>query len=176
MLNSPRPILLSSAREREESVLSRSVSSRCGPNIHFQRGAYAVTRSGKRWMRRRKDIDVSAPWCRCEKVVCICIEPVAGGGSISVFALREPRSSKWCFVPHYLNRSLYRGRPSDEDAGVKERQGEKERKKLEKRLARRCYNDSPVPFALDASPPDTLSLFLRRETVLFFLRRMELSI
>lgn len=35
--------------------------------------------------------------------------------------------------------------------------------------AQRCYNDSPVPFALDASPSDILSLFLRRETVLFLL-------
>jgi len=55
-------------------------------------------------------------WCRCEKkVVCTCIDllPRVSGGSISVFALRETGSSKWCFVPHYLNRPLYRDRPSD---------------------------------------------------------------
>jgi len=71
---SPRPILLSPTREKEEeekeeeeSVLCRGVSSRCGPNTRFQRGAYAVTRNGKRWIRRRRrrrrrrsDIDVSA--------------------------------------------------------------------------------------------------------------------
>lgn len=57
---------------------------------------------------------ICEPWCRCEKkVVCIDLLPRISGGSISVFALRETCSSKWCFVPHYLNRPLYRDRPSD---------------------------------------------------------------
>jgi len=77
-------------------------------------------------------------------------------------------------VPHYLNRSLYRGHPSDdEDARAREREKERGRgkdeerreKKPEKRLAPRCcyYNDSPLPFALDAPPPHIPSRYFRNE-------------
>lgn len=61
-------------------VLSRrGASSRRGPNIHFQKSSYAVTRAaGKRWIRRRRArIDVSADRddVGAKRRSCVCIDP-----------------------------------------------------------------------------------------------------
>lgn len=83
--------------------------------IHIFRKTFppVVTRSnGVRGWRRKKTGSYRCTYSwhvRCEKKL-VYMYGRDGRGSISVFALREPGFSKWCFVRRYSNRPLCQGR------------------------------------------------------------------
>lgn len=81
-------------------------------HIFWKTSLLVVTRSNgvRGWRRKTGSYRCTYSWyVRCEKKL-VYMYGRDGRGSISVFALREPGFSKWCFVRRYSNRPLCQGR------------------------------------------------------------------